>query len=105
MVMKKWLDQRAVTSPLLSELNRNAKEAGWQRPQVSALSPIAHESLQAIQSARELQRGGWWHSTRLSGGRHKDAVSITSMNPSIPCNSQGLPACAAFCRCSNVFAA
>ena len=52
MVMKKWLDQRAVTSPLLSELNRNAKEAGWQRPQVSALSPVAHESLQAIQSGR-----------------------------------------------------
>ena len=55
MVMKKWLDQRAVTSPLLSELNRNAKEAGWQRPQVSVVSPTAYESLEAVQSAGVLQ--------------------------------------------------
>ena len=49
--MKKWLDQRAITSPLLSELNRNAKEAGWQRPQVIVASPTTLTRLQVVQSA------------------------------------------------------
>ena len=33
--MSKWLSERNITSPLLSELNRNARECGWHRPLVS----------------------------------------------------------------------
>lgn len=33
-VMKAWLDERKITSHLLSELTKNARECGWQRPLV-----------------------------------------------------------------------
>ena len=79
MVMKKWLDQRAITSPLLSELNRNAKEAGWQRPQVSAdffqLHSQGCKCLSLQVSAMERRR---WHSARVSGGRHVGIVSMAT---------------------------
>ncbi len=35
MVMSKWLSQRNITSSLLSELIKNARECGWHRPLVS----------------------------------------------------------------------
>lgn len=45
MVMNKWLSKRGVTSPLMSELTKNAKECGWQRPMVGTQpAPLPHST-------------------------------------------------------------
>ena len=36
--MKAWLDERKITSHLLSELTKNARECGWHRPLVRLCS-------------------------------------------------------------------
>ena len=33
-VMSKWLNDRGITSPMLTELGRNARDSGWHRPLV-----------------------------------------------------------------------
>ncbi len=44
MVMSKWLSERNITSPMMSELIKNARECGWHRPLVSRLKLFTLES-------------------------------------------------------------
>lgn len=52
-VMSKWLNERHITSPLLSELTRNARECGWQRPLVSHLR-LSYAELRLYDAAKDI---------------------------------------------------